>query len=746
MSLIKNKTSKLVLILGLVMIILAIVFAFNVGVVNAQEINPISDRSELLSAINNAEDGDVIYVGDIDFGLPDLPNALVINKSITIRGLKDDESNVVFTNGNFLIDGLAKCIDVKIENIDFVGNNQNAKDFLLDNITEIDCVMNKSSYVAPGVRRNIFSALSLTGDINAEIVNCSFSGYVSTLGGAISGDNSSVDTVSKHINMSLKDVNFNNNAAFAGGAIYISGRNKNVCVDGYSLHIIDNYALKGGGFYLGSGTIDITASEISKNCAQESSQITFEGAGNGGGILAEAGSTINVVGSKIVENTAKNGAGLYINKSLAILNGFVLAGNVATNIGGGMYVNTDNSNPTTLINGSIYKNTAFEGAGVGFVLNFGNMGNINFYLCTYCFNDTTGYSSFELYGQMFAHTVGNIFIDGTYEGFWGEDDDGNEVYYEFEEEIPSQNNGYNYVGTIEQAEKYGIGYTDEQDYDVLLLDGTDNFDVIPSSFLPSAVGRVYGDVKPGNNARLSYEVIIQSEGKYVVGYGEEFSPSAPSKKGHTFTKWILGDGTTVDFDKINFGIDVESIEIIPVYEPNRYTITFILNENRQTTVSATYGEAVKLPSVESEGYNFLGWYFDINDPNSQFISGSEYTFEGDLTLYACFRKKFPLATVLGAVFGGLAVIGLAIIVVIIAKKHKKKESKQPSVNKAKALPDTSILTDREKQVLDLLLEGKKRSEVAKRLFVSEETVKKQITSIYQKLEVSSRAELFAKFR
>ncbi len=55
------------------------------------------------------------------------------------------------------------------------------------------------------------------------------------------------------------------------------------------------------------------------------------------------------------------------------------------------------------------------------------------------------------------------------------------------------------------------------------------------------------------------------------------------------------------------------------------------------------------------------------------------------------------------------------------------------------------LTDREKEVLRYLLEGKKRSEIACALCVSEETIKKQITSIYRKMGVATRSELFVKF-
>lgn len=52
------------------------------------------------------------------------------------------------------------------------------------------------------------------------------------------------------------------------------------------------------------------------------------------------------------------------------------------------------------------------------------------------------------------------------------------------------------------------------------------------------------------------------------------------------------------------------------------------------------------------------------------------------------------------------------------------------------------LSVREKEVLRFILENKKRKEIAETLFVTESTIKKHTSSIYKKLQVSSRAELF----
>ncbi len=56
------------------------------------------------------------------------------------------------------------------------------------------------------------------------------------------------------------------------------------------------------------------------------------------------------------------------------------------------------------------------------------------------------------------------------------------------------------------------------------------------------------------------------------------------------------------------------------------------------------------------------------------------------------------------------------------------------------------LSDREKDVLKLLYAGKKRKEIAEELYISDNTVKKHISSMFSKLQVSNREELFSKLQ
>jgi len=61
-------------------------------------------------------------------------------------------------------------------------------------------------------------------------------------------------------------------------------------------------------------------------------------------------------------------------------------------------------------------------------------------------------------------------------------------------------------------------------------------------------------------------------------------------------------------------------------------------------------------------------------------------------------------------------------------------------------PDESNLTEREKEILQLLMKGNSYKEIAGTLFISVETLNSHIKNIYRKLNVHSRSELAARYR
>lgn len=59
--------------------------------------------------------------------------------------------------------------------------------------------------------------------------------------------------------------------------------------------------------------------------------------------------------------------------------------------------------------------------------------------------------------------------------------------------------------------------------------------------------------------------------------------------------------------------------------------------------------------------------------------------------------------------------------------------------------DESGLTEREKQILQLLIKGNSYKEISASIFISTETLNSHIKNIYRKLNVHSRAELSARY-
>jgi two-component system, NarL family, response regulator LiaR len=66
--------------------------------------------------------------------------------------------------------------------------------------------------------------------------------------------------------------------------------------------------------------------------------------------------------------------------------------------------------------------------------------------------------------------------------------------------------------------------------------------------------------------------------------------------------------------------------------------------------------------------------------------------------------------------------------------------------KPKLKDESALLSTREREVLRLVAEGLQYKEIAERLFLSTETVKKHMKNIYQKLHVQNKVEAVNKFR
>ncbi|MEO3863369.1 response regulator transcription factor [Acrocarpospora sp. B8E8] len=57
-----------------------------------------------------------------------------------------------------------------------------------------------------------------------------------------------------------------------------------------------------------------------------------------------------------------------------------------------------------------------------------------------------------------------------------------------------------------------------------------------------------------------------------------------------------------------------------------------------------------------------------------------------------------------------------------------------------------VLTDREREVLDLVAAGRSNGEIARRLFLSGKTVRNHISAIFAELQVADRSQVIARAR
>lgn len=64
---------------------------------------------------------------------------------------------------------------------------------------------------------------------------------------------------------------------------------------------------------------------------------------------------------------------------------------------------------------------------------------------------------------------------------------------------------------------------------------------------------------------------------------------------------------------------------------------------------------------------------------------------------------------------------------------------------AESLAELDVLSAREREIADLLLRGPRITQVAKRLGISEYTVRNHLKSVFRKLNVHSQAELMERF-
>ena len=127
-------------------------------------------------------------------------------------------------------------------------------------------------------------------------------------------------------------------------------------------------------------------------------------------------------------------------------------------------------------------------------------------------------------------------------------------------------------------------------------------------------------------------------------------------------------------------------------------------------------------------------------------------YEGDLSIgknQEKAAKQVPIIIILAISIPGVIIIGLIVVIVVLLIKRKNKmEETVEQVKDEKELRKEYLdsLGQRERQVVEMIVAGKKRKDIANELNYSENTIKKDLTLIYSKLHVKDKVELIMKYR
>jgi DNA-binding NarL/FixJ family response regulator len=79
----------------------------------------------------------------------------------------------------------------------------------------------------------------------------------------------------------------------------------------------------------------------------------------------------------------------------------------------------------------------------------------------------------------------------------------------------------------------------------------------------------------------------------------------------------------------------------------------------------------------------------------------------------------------------------------VVNAFQSKPADTPDTNTA--VKTINILSNRENEILELLSRGMLYKEIAAKLFISQETVRKHVYHIYEKMHVNNRVEAINKF-
>ena len=195
--------------------------------------------------------------------------------------------------------------------------------------------------------------------------------------------------------------------------------------------------------------------------------------------------------------------------------------------------------------------------------------------------------------------------------------------------------------------------------------------------------------------------------------------------------------------------------------------TYPINENDFNYI-ATKDQALldgvisssSLDNIDKDGlYPLKGSKADIKVKSDIYKEWSPFLNEYKKTLSIgkneSLKESNQLNLVPFIIAGSVGLVLIVVIALLIVKNKKRAtpvvqtaapegESSEETIDRRKEYFDS--LTDREKTIVRLMIACKKRKEIADELNYSENTIKKDLTSIYSKLHVNDKFELMSQYK
>ncbi len=653
----------------------------------------IETREDLLIAINQANDGDTILVGDIDFrGEPKLHKSIfriTLSKSLTFKSAYDRKA--VFTSGSFNLEGtkvIDEALSVNFIDISFDGDINGKQ------ITDSSWEYEDPNDIEP---RMCQYAMLYKGNVNASYKGCEFKNFMNENGGAFFGLYGDYmgsefiilnygDNCQCKLSIDIDDCLFKDNYAYyGGGAIYLEGNKENVDLNIKNSKFIGNvtscmeFAQGGGAIFVSDCISSFNNCEFLENNGSYSYGLTkkdtvdLEGVPeeiiedylssindqtSGGAIRTNLGSC-EIINSKIISNKASLGGGLASYNSKIYIDGVSFNENTAMcdllidenyqtgpwssmGLGGAVYINSSDGKMNEFYNTSFYKNTARNGYGsIYSYYNGANDGGIlvypivNIYFSSFMDNKEIISYSKDLTEWSARPGNGYEIPHIKYIGCIIQDDLSYDYFNKYE--IPSESNDYSYYASKEKMKEDNV--TLNQDLQTYQIKATSNGEIsltVPTDFIR--------DLQLNN----------------------KISASSKLKIGSNYSAKLYKESKNINIP-LTISIIVLTLSFICI-------LSFvILVIKRKTNIKETVN-TIELESVSVA---------QVPPSNDEIIEKIENEFK---------------------------------------------------------------ITSREKDVLKLLLQGMKRSEIAETLFLSESAIKKYTASLYSKIGVHSKLELIMKYQ